>query len=163
MARRPSTIPSSTSTTTAAATFGSRHSTYPSFGQTSNSRPSIVSTASGAPQLTQKCPTERSLDRFRLRLWCVRLGRRAFHVGDPNLVASTLLGGIQSLVGAVDELGEKRRLVSGRHAYADRQLQPAGKRRRGDFRADALCQRSRARLGRLVQDQRELLAAVACA
>ena len=51
--------------------------------------------------------------------------------------------------------------VGGGDADADGQLQPAGERRRGDLGADALGQRPRALLGRLVEDDAELLAAVA--
>src|SRR5438309_427805 len=85
----------------------------------------MLRSSSGAPQLTQKCPTIGRLDRFRFRLGRVRLRSRSLHIGDADLVAPTLLGGIQRLVGAVDELREQSRLTGRGHADADRELQAA--------------------------------------
>src|SRR5438445_2912316 len=152
MARQPKTMPPSASTTTAAATFGSRQRTYPSFGHTSSACPSMVCKTSGAPQLTQKCATRWTLDRFGLWPRRARLGRRTFHVGDADLVATALLGRIERLVGAVDKLREQRRVVGRRHADADGELQPAGKSRRGNLRANPFRQGPCAWLRGFMQD-----------
>src|SRR5438309_832150 len=160
MARRPKTMPPSASTTTAAATFGSRQRTYPSFGHTSSACPSMVCKTSGAPQLTQKCATRWTLDRFGLWPRRARLGRRTLHVGDADLVATALLGRIERLVRAVDQLCEQRRVVGRRDADADGELQSARKSRSGNLRANAFRKGVCARFSRLVEDQRELLPAV---
>jgi hypothetical protein len=91
----------------------------------------------------------------------VLLRRYRFHVRDADLVAPALLGGIESLVRALYQGGEQRRLRRGGHADADGQLHSAGERRRSDLGTDALGQRSRSLLGRLVKDDAELLATVA--
>src|SRR6266542_5543156 len=184
MARRPSTTPPSCSTTTAAATFGSRQRTKSSLAQASSSRPSMTLMTRGAPQLTQKWATSPDSSRFKSRpdllrrrqaslvppatldrfwLWPRHVWFRGggVHVGDPHLVAASLLGHVERLVGAVDQLREEGGVVGGRDADADRQLQAARKRRGGHPGTDALGQDVGPRLRRLVQDERELLSPVA--
>ena len=90
-------------------------------------------------------------------------GSRSFHVGDADLVASTLLGGVQRLVGAVDELREQRRLTGRCESDADRELQPTGESGGRDLGANALSQCACPGLGGLVEDERELLASVTSA
>src|SRR5947209_14433388 len=138
MARRPRTMPASVSTTTAVATLGSLHRTKSSLPQASTSRPSITRGASGAPHLKQKWPMPERVeaplsDGLRLRLGRVRLRRRPGHVRDPDLVPAALLGDVKRLVGAVDELREKVRLLGRGDADADGQLQPAGERGAGNL------------------------------
>src|SRR5437899_2458500 len=131
-------MPPSDSTTTAVATFGSCHSTKPSIGHVSTSRPSMIVATSGVPQLMQKCrsDTPPRLDRFGSPRLGVLLGAWALHVRHAHLVAAALLGRVQRLVGAVDQRGEQRRLVRGGDTDADRELQSTGKRRRGNLGAN---------------------------
>src|SRR5260370_25492133 len=147
-------------------------------GVSTPSPPEGVSSANPARRGTgarglEKCAVERCgvggtrkgtlyvlLDRFRLRPRRARLWRRRPHVRDPHLVAASLLCGVERLVRAVDELGEKSRLRSRGDSDADRELQSARKRRGGDSGPYPFCQGARSRLGRLVQDESELLASV---
>src|SRR6202165_2900698 len=91
------------------------------------------------------------------------LSRSGIHVGHPDLVAPVLLGGVQRLVRALHQRSEQRRLRGRGDADADGQLQAAGECGCRDPGANALGQGSGARLGRLVEDDAELFAAVACA
>src|SRR5689334_25120040 len=131
-------MPPAASTTMAAATFGSRHSTKSSFGHASSSRPSKTLITSADPQLTQKWPTRSRLDGFGFGLGLVGFRSRTSHVRRPDLVPATLLGRVQRLVGAVDELRVDRRLLGRGDSDADGELEAAGERGRGDLGADAL-------------------------
>src|SRR5512135_2515713 len=115
MARRPSTTPPSDSTTTAVATFWSRHSTNSSLGQASTSRPSMMRGTSAAPQLTQKCPIPGGLYEVggpgRLG---VLLADRHAHVRHAHLVATALLRGVQGPVRVLHEAREKGGVVGRR-------------------------------------------------
>src|SRR5487761_1440090 len=91
----------------------------------------------------------------------VLFGGCGFHVRHPDLVATALLRGIQSLVRALHQAGEQRGLFSRGDADADGQLEPAWKGRRRDLGADPLGQRAGSLLGGLVKDDAELLSAVA--
>src|SRR5713101_1406000 len=88
------------------------------------------------------------------------LGGRRLHVRHTHLVAAAHLRRVEGLVSALDEAGEQRRLSSRRDADADRELQTARKRVRGDLRPNAFREDARPGVVRLVQHQRKLLAAV---
>jgi len=108
IARRPRTMPPSASTTTAAATFGSRHRTKSSFGHASSSRPSMILVTSGAPHWTQKCPT--GVD-------CTRSLRGRIHSRRLRPIVRTL-----SLVGP--RKGSSVRTIATRVEERRRRLRP---------------------------------------
>src|ERR1700756_2555527 len=85
---------------------------------------------------------------------------RTPHVPRANLVPATLLGRVQRLVRAVDELRVKGRLLSRGDAHADGQLEAARECCRRDLGGVACREPAGARLRRLGQDQRELFTAV---
>ena len=64
-----------------------------------------------------------------LTLSVLLLFRRRAHVGDPDLIAAALLGGIERLVGPLHQGGEQGRFIGGSDADADRELQVARKDR----------------------------------